>query len=248
MINAPGYDNRSTMAPFSHHQSLWDAWIARILLQIYDERSWLYESLTDPFITTNSAHHQPSKIEENTDSVINSHINKVRSWSSKHREWKGTVNNGKPPTLHVTWSPSAYALCRHSLLQEVSPEAYHRAMHLQLISHANDTPTSTFDLVTISYQPLVKGNEDAMYEGAPERRCSRSVISLGTLGSIGAVEARQKLQPPMWWDSFGRQTLPRKLIMAKKLESKTPTLMLFSLAGTKQRNSTHISNIWSGVY
>ena len=245
MINAPGYDNRSTMAPFSHHQSLWDAWIARILLQIYDERSWLYESLTDPFITTNSAHHQPCKIEENADSVINTvTLIKVRSWSSKHREWKGTVNNGKPPTLHVTWSPSAYALCRHSLLFKKSHQKHITNVICILVPHTN----KHLRLVTISYQPLVKGNEDARYEGAPERRCSRSDISLGTLGSIRAVEARQKLQPSMWWDSFGRQTLPRKLIMAKKQESKTPTIMSFSLAGTKQRNSTHISNIWSGVY
>ena len=102
------------MAPYSHHSFLWADWITRILLQIEDERFSLSESLSAPHITTiYNAHHQPCKIEENTDSVTNKSIQvllwytlKVRSWSSKHWEWQGSVN-GKPPALHVTLSSAA---------------------------------------------------------------------------------------------------------------------------------------------
>ena len=187
-----------------HHQFLWAAWVTRILLQINDELSWLYEWLSDPHITTISAHHQPSKIEENTDSVINT---LVRSWSSKN---KGMERSGQ---WQATYTPRYFkpsGLC--SL-----PEAYHlRDMHL--VSHTNKRSScdnGIFVPYFEMYQPLVKGNEDVRYEGAPERRCSRSDISLVTLGSLGAMGARQKLQSSMWWDSFGRQILPSKLIMAK---------------------------------
>lgn len=158
-----------------------------------------------------------------------------------------TVNSGKPPTLHVTWGPLAYALCQKHITYVICILVSHTSKRSAIRSDRGAIILSSH-LVTISYQPLVKGNEDARYEGAPERRCSRTDISLGTLRSKGAVEAHQKVQPSMWWDSFGRQTHLRKLIMEEKLESKTPTLMSFSLAETKQRNTTHISSIWSGVY
>ena len=105
------------IVPFSHQQFLWDACITSILLQIDEERSWLYESLSDPLMTMHQRWASSTLQNRTKYGFCYKHkvlSHKVRSWSSKHRGWRGTVN-GKPSTLHVISSPSANALCRHGL-------------------------------------------------------------------------------------------------------------------------------------